>query len=148
MNNVLELPWEWRGTRTTGYYLAAIGRGGVEHIVMGFCRMGTRRAQPFWVVDGNFVKGQDLCRFEVCTDATSKDDHRVYREDIIGFRCPEADLIAAAPELLQALKALSTWVASRPVGGEDYKAACDLLLQSEVAIDNAEGKRWRDVLRV
>ncbi len=51
-------------------------------------------------------KASELCIFEVCRDATSVKDPRVYRRDIVGFRAPDATLIAAAPELAEALIAV------------------------------------------
>ena len=40
---------------------------------------------------------QDLAVYEVCQDATSRDDPRVYRADIVGLRSANAALIANAP---------------------------------------------------
>lgn len=39
---------------------------------------------------------RDLAVFAVCPEATSRDDQRVYRADIIGLRNPNAEFIAAA----------------------------------------------------
>ena len=40
---------------------------------------------------------QDLAVYEVCRDAISRDDPRVYRADIVGLRSANAALIASAP---------------------------------------------------
>lgn len=37
----------------------------------------------------------EIARFEVCPEATSEDDQRVYRHDLDGFRSPVADYLAA-----------------------------------------------------
>lgn len=100
-------PWGWFGnTDSRDVYLATRRFGRMT--VMRFCRWGMSGAQPvFWVggelnerdriFGGRAVRAADLARYEVCPDATSPDDPRVYRRDISGFRAPDAELIAHAP---------------------------------------------------
>lgn len=99
-------PWAWFGSPRTNFYLATNHSG--RRYVMAFDRMGLNSAQPvFQPVGGKgMVKAKDLCIFEVCRDATSASDPRVYRKDIVGFRCADAFLIAAAPTLFDALEEL------------------------------------------
>lgn len=91
--------WGWFGnTKHGGYNLATQQRG--RWFILGFQRKGMRGAQPTFAVrrDGWSVltKADEIARYEVCRDATSADDPRLYRHDVIGFRSPMADLLAAA----------------------------------------------------
>jgi hypothetical protein len=107
-------PWGWFGNRRHSYYLATTHSGLWN--VMTFRRKGTGSAQPVFLEMGQdreslegrtrLVPADDLCIFEVCREATSHKDERVYRQDIVGFRNPDAQLIAAAPELAEALLAI------------------------------------------
>jgi len=58
-------------------------------------------------------KASDLCTFEVC-DATgirdAEKNGKCYRYDIDGIDHPDAILIAAAPDLLEALQSVMKWI--------------------------------------
>lgn len=67
------------------------------------CPMTDR--QISFAIDGCMVPAKDLAIYEVCPDATSRTDPRVYREDISGIRHPDAEFIAAAPQYVSYLLA-------------------------------------------
>lgn len=46
---------------------------------------------------------RDMAVYEVCPDATGRDDKRVYRADVVGLRHPDAEFIAHAREDVDAL---------------------------------------------
>ena len=104
-------PWAWFGdAKFGGFYLATIAHG--RKLVMDFVRMGMTGAQPRFQVNGQLVKGQELCKFEVARDtdivgySKAKENGGVYRYDICGFDHPDARLIAAAPDLLEACEGM------------------------------------------
>ena len=117
-------PWGWFGSPSTNFYLATNHSG--RQYVMAFDRMGMRSAQPvFQPVKGEGMrKASELCIFEVCRDATSAKDPRVYRRDVVGFRAPDAHLIAAAPclykELVKAKAELEAY--EQAATGESYNS--------------------------
>lgn len=95
--------WGWYGTlggqRGDGPHLST-QRGGRWH-VMRFARLGFGAAQPeFPVLRGAMwplvvmSPGAEIPVFEVCPEAASKDDPRVYRTNVTGFRSPVADYLA------------------------------------------------------
>lgn len=121
-------PWGWFGSTYGNIYLAARHSG--RRCVMTFCRLGMGDAQPMFQVDQRMVKAQDLAIFEVCPEAASADDPRVYRRDLISFRSPDATYIAAAdPSTILALIE----------DGERLRAALADLL-AEVDLVNASGR--------
>jgi len=105
-------PWAWFGNANHGYYLATVHSG--RRYVMDFVRKGTNNAQPRFQPGGKYgpgmVKADDLCEFEVGNEGViglkaGKADGSVYRYDVTGFDCADARLIAAAPEMFDALSA-------------------------------------------
>lgn len=111
-------PWAWFGTAggCPEIYLATNHSG--RRYVMGFQRWGLNGAQPSFQPEGRgMVKAKDLLQFEVGDqsivglDAAQKDTS-VYRFQIRGIAAPDAHLIAAAPELYEALDDL-TEIANR-----------------------------------
>lgn len=92
-------PWRWFGDMSHGGspYLAAKHSG--RKFVMKFWRNGMQGAQPVFQGSDGMVPGKDLAIYEVWPTATDDaSDPRLYRHDIVGFRNPDADLIAHAPE--------------------------------------------------
>lgn len=107
--NFTKGPWGWFGTAggCPEIYLATKHSG--RRYVMGFNRWGLNGAQPSFQPNGcGMVKAKDLLQFEVGDqsivglDAAQKDTS-VYRFQIRGIAAPDAHLIAAAPELYEAL---------------------------------------------
>lgn len=100
-------PWAWFGSPDSGFYLATTHSG--RRYVMEFVRMGFHSAQPRFQVKGEgMIDGRDLCIFEVARDvvgieAAKKPGSGVYRKDIVGFAHADARLIAASPQLFEAL---------------------------------------------
>ncbi len=104
-------PWAWFGNGKHGVYLATIHSG--RRYIMDFVRMGMRGAQPrFQPHRGNGMRpSSELLMFEVGNQDVrgikeAEADSSVYRFDVRGIDCADARLIAAAPELLDALRAL------------------------------------------
>lgn len=102
-------PWAWFGNaRTNSLYLATVHSG--RRYVMDFTRWGMRGAQPrFQPGKGVMVDAKELLQFEVGDQSivgveAAKKDPSVYRMDVRGIQCADARLIAAAPELLAALR--------------------------------------------
>lgn len=99
-------PWRWRGNvDVRNIHLASVASGLNE--VMDCARWGMQQARPRFAnperfrSDGRLVgswmqDAEQFAIFQVCPDATSRDDPRVYRGDIIGLRHPDAEFIAAA----------------------------------------------------
>lgn len=135
-------PWGWFGNiKHGGPYLATQHSG--RQWVMGFRRLGMSHAQPVFQRDGLLVDGKELAIFEVCRDATSADDERVYRHDIVGFRSADAHLIAAAPDLYEALADFNM-TKDRIVGsqGEDLvlRVPLAVIQKAAAALSRARGE--------
>jgi hypothetical protein len=104
-------PWGWFGNgKTNDVYLATKHSG--RRYVMGFRRWGMRGAQPmFQPGNRGLVTADTLFTFEVGSREVrgveqAKADDSVYRLDINGIDCADAHLIAAAPDLYEAVEAL------------------------------------------
>lgn len=103
-------PWAWFGNQH-GIYLATVNRG--RQYVMGFERMGMNGAQPTFQIDHRMRPASELVTFEVGDQIArgfkeGKADESVYRLDVSAIDAPDAYLIAAAPELLEAAKMLAS----------------------------------------
>lgn len=101
-------PWAWFGNAgSNSIYLATTHSG--RRFVMDFVRWGMRGAQPrFQAERGIMIDAKDLIKFEVGDKSIvgldeARKDGSVYRYDIRGINSADANLIAAAPELLEAL---------------------------------------------
>ncbi|WP_391564597.1 hypothetical protein [Sinorhizobium meliloti] len=119
-------PWAWFGNASSNYVYLATVHGGRRY-VMDFTRWGMRGAHPRFQPRerGGMIDAKDLLQFEVGDRSIvgledAKKDGSVYRYDIRGINCADAWLIAAAPELLEALKAEEQ--ADR--ADERYEAMC------------------------
>lgn len=109
-------PWAWFGDNHD-IYLATTHSG--RRYVMGFERMGMRSAQPTFQVAQRMRPAAELVEFQVGDGrargfAEGKADPSVYRLDVKGIDCPDARLIAAAPDLYEAGEPF----ASIPLGPE------------------------------
>lgn len=89
-------PWHWAGNTDVHHvYLANWRPGHGRCSVMDFGRWGMQGARPKFVTDGFYVNDvNSLAVYEVAPAATSRQDPRVYRADIIGLRHPDAEFIA------------------------------------------------------
>lgn len=103
-------PWGWFGSAggCPDVYLATKHSG--RKYVMSFRRWGMRGAQPQFRSDNVLVDASDLLKFEVGDKSVTgieaaKEDTSVYRYQVRGIDSPDAHLIAAAPELYEALEA-------------------------------------------
>lgn len=146
-------PWGWTGNlRTRWVELSTLHSGRLG--VMRFERWGMSGAQPMFLDPDSrsrgigavtTVKASDVPIFEVCPDATSAADPRVYRQDILGLRHPDAAFIAAAARDVPALLAVAE--AGREVisalvdedsgaaSTEDVDAALDALARAIEALE-------------
>lgn len=105
-------PWAWFGNAgSNSLYLATTHSG--RRYVMGFKRWGMRGAQPQFQPSGQgLVDASELFEFAVGNRdvrgvTQAKADTSVYRLDVTGIDCADARLIAAAPELVGALRNLA-----------------------------------------
>ena len=130
-------PWAWFGNAgSNSLYLATTHSG--RRYVMDFTRWGFRGAQPrFQPGRGIMVDAKNLLQFEVGDQSIvgveqAKKDTSVYRLDVRGIDCPDARLIAAAPDLLEALYKAREWL-------EGWGSAEHQLAVINEAIAKAEG---------
>lgn len=137
-------PWGWTGNlRLRWVELSTLHSGRLG--VMRFDRWGMTGAQPVFLDPDSrargtgavtTVKASDVPIFEVCPDATSPDDIRVYRHDIRGLRHPDATFIAHARTDVELLLAVA-------------EAAAELLrgLDGDYVSQGGAQDRASDVLR-
>ena len=109
-------PWQWFGNWDfREVYLATVNYG--RRYVLGFRRWGMQGAQPVFRSkpgDGATLQtASEVPVSEVCRSATSRDDHRVYRGDLVGFRNADAEFIANARQDVDDLLAMIDAVRER-----------------------------------
>ncbi|MFU0504163.1 hypothetical protein [Pseudaminobacter sp. NGMCC 1.201702] len=102
-------PWAWFGNASSNHvYLATTHSG--RRYVMDFVRWGMHGAQPrFQPKRGGMIDAKDLLQFEVGDQSivgidAARKEGSVYRYDVRGINSADARLIAAAPDLLAALR--------------------------------------------
>lgn len=138
-------PWQWFGSYPhRGVYLATPDRGRL--IVMDFVRRGMNGATPRFNI-GCMTPAQDLVTFQVGDHgvvgyANAKRNSSVYRFDIDSIDHPDARLIAAAPDLLEALRPLARLeLPANPRGNAGaYSIYHDHIRAAVAAIAKAEGR--------
>jgi hypothetical protein len=105
-------PWSWRGNVDArdirlGGYAEPTSEDGKRRrwgtTVLRFARWGMSSARPRFNVDDLMRDGEEFAVFEVAPNATSRKDPQVYRGDIVDLRHPDAQLIVAAVNNLDAL---------------------------------------------
>lgn len=109
----------------SGADLYGSGRLAADHAMPAF----PVKIEQDWTV---LKRGDEIPVFEVCRDATSKDDPRVYRTDVVGFRSPAAEWLAEMdPETVLALLdelGKARWLLGSLL--DDLRAAPDITLAS------------------
>ena len=109
---------------------------------MGFKRWGFRGAQPqFQPADRGLVDASKLFTFQVGDRdvrgvEAARANSSVYRLDIDGIDCADARLIAAAPELLEALK-VAINLLPKPLDDRDHGRFADAYRAGLAAIAKA-----------
>jgi len=101
-------PWWWAGERTTQQIsLDAYCPIGVCE-VLSFRRWGMQNAKPVFSDNANCILLPDTENrliYQVCPEATSHEDPRVYRQTISGIRHPDAEFIARSRQDVEDLLA-------------------------------------------
>lgn len=101
-------PWKWFGNAGSNHVCLATTHSGRRY-VMDFVRWGMRGAQPrFQPERRGMIDAKDLLLFEVGDQSivgieAARKDESVYRYDVRGINSADACLIAASPDLLEAL---------------------------------------------
>lgn len=130
-------PWAWFGNaKNNEVYLATVDRG--RRYVMGFERWGMRGAQPRFQPGGRgLVSASELLAFEVGDRSVrgvdaAKADESVYRLDIRDIDCPDARLIAEAPNLLKELERVLDWavVEKAPLRAQEIASISDAIARA------------------
>lgn len=99
-------PWRWWGS-LDGKDLHLVSLAPGRWTVMKCDRHGMRGAQPTFCNHdtGLLEKGSQIAIFQVCPECTDPTDPRVYRNNVIGYRNPDAELIAHSWEDIATLLA-------------------------------------------
>lgn len=142
-------PWAWFGNRSGGVYLATPDRG--RRYIMGFRRYGMNGAQPTFNIGSIMRPAAELVSFAVGDRSVrgfkqADGDTSVYRYDIDGIDHPDARLIAAAPDLFEALvlakshiEHMAAWISGRP-DGYSFEAIGEDMPSINAAIAKVTGR--------
>lgn len=121
-------PWRWEINPTT-HSVKLISGASMRPYVMGFERYGMQSGQPTLRVDGRMTKVS-----EICEPAEGREHHADWHQVLDH---PDANLIAAAPELYaaakKALDVLETF------GGKRHALGKNAIADLRQAIAKAEG---------
>lgn len=98
-------PWHWRGNVDIKSVRLWAPRSRGRMTVLDFTRWGMQNAAPQFTIAGLLHRADELAIYEVCPEATSRRDSRVYRGDIIGLRHPDAEFLAHARQDVEDLLA-------------------------------------------
>lgn len=101
-------PWHWYGNTATKFLSLNTWKSGLGRCnVMDFARWGMHGARPRFAVDDYMHDADEFAQWEVCHDAKTPGDPRLYRHDVDGIRHPDAEFIAHSradvPALLASL---------------------------------------------
>ncbi|GAN72145.1 hypothetical protein ASY01nite_14320 [Acetobacter syzygii] len=129
-------PWAWFGNAGSNSVYLATNHSGRRY-VMQFRRWGFSGAQPVFQPTQGMVEAKNLLKFEVGDRSVTgvdeaKKNTSVYRTDICGIEAPDAHLIAAAPELYEALE--------RVIKIIDDSSWCLKLTEERAALAKARGE--------
>ncbi len=141
-------PWAWFGNASsTSLYLATTHSG--RRFVMDFARWGMRGAQPrFQVQSGVMTPARDLLMFEVGDSKVvgydaATEDTSVYRYDVRGIASADARLIAAAPDMFDALAEAKEAISYAMRGTADAEQSdryAATIARIDEALTKAEGR--------
>jgi predicted transcriptional regulator len=127
-------PWGWFGHAKNDMYLATTHSG--RQYVMSTRRKGMQGAEFEFQDEGEshgmLHPASELAIFEVCPEATSIKDKRVYRDNITGFRSANATFIAHAR---QDVDDLLKYIAV-------LEAELDQAMKALVANQDEDRERW------
>lgn len=90
-------PWYWRISKK-GHQVELLASDGMGSFVMGFDRYGMRGAAPCFRVDGMMQRADELA-----VEIPGQEHNASWN---MTLRHPDADLIAAAPDLLAVVESL------------------------------------------
>lgn len=100
-----------------------------------------------FVTDLMCVNAREHVVYEVARNATSRDDPKVYRADIVGIRHPDAEFIAAAnPDAIKALFAERDAALARIAELEAGMERCEGLKAAHMRSDHETGKYNEELL--
>ena len=112
---------------------------------MSFRRWGMRGAQPQFRSDNVLVDASALLKFEVGDKSVTgieaaKKDISVYRYQVRGIDTPDAHLIAAAPELYEALSELVEGLSESLTGITSVVGDSREITKARAALAKARGE--------